>query len=66
MKHEVAKPASAPNRDQTSGSGHREDRENPGKGLQQSGTRQSHELPGEGTRVENAARISDFEGRESR
>jgi hypothetical protein len=70
--------ASAPSESQTSGYGNREDRENPGKGLAQSGTRQSHELPGEGTRVgdderknaramsQNAARISDFEDRPSR
>ena len=66
------------NDNKTSGYGNREDRENPEKGLQQSGTRQAHDLPGEGTRVgdderrqgradsQNAARIADCEDRPSR
>lgn len=43
----------APAEEQLSGYGNREDRENPGLGLQQSGENQSHELPGQGTRVGN-------------
>lgn len=52
-KNASSRPAAAPQTNQTSGYGQREDRENPGAGLgaQQSGEQQSHELVGEGTRV---------------
>lgn len=56
----------APAQNQTSGYGNREDRENPGKGLQQqqSGEVQSQQMPGkqpEGRAMsQNGARISDF------
>ena len=87
MRHEVAQRSgraeqtssdvegehpAAPAQNQTSGYGNREDRENPGKGLQQqqSGERQSQQLPGkdsEGRAMsQNGARISDFEERPSR